>query len=119
MSDTDAYQAAVNKLMIYIDQTVNFAQGQLPDIANEMLTYNTSLDFLWLGIGALFVMLGAVMFILGKAACDCEGITFFGGLIFVIAVLFIGIDLTDLMKIHQAPKLYIMDELASRIKTTK
>lgn len=46
--NTDAYQDAVNKLMAYVDQTVNFAKGELPEVCKEILIYGAAQNYFWI-----------------------------------------------------------------------
>ena len=115
--EQDAYQTAVTKLLAYLDQTVTFAQGQLPEIATQILSYgayDAVLGMWTFGIiAAILLLISAWMYISswGNDWSD-SGI---GSLILLV----IGIVLTVCAvqnfsvykKIELAPKVYVVEQV--------
>jgi hypothetical protein len=117
---TDAYQDAVNKLMSYIDQTANFAKGQLPDIANELLVFGVTQHTLLAYLFGSITILAFLVFLLGIwIAKDGEegglevSVVFF--LIFGVGCAITGAQILDLYQIKEAPKIYVLHELHKEI----
>lgn len=115
---TDEYQNAVKKLVDNIGDTVNFAKEQLPDVAKEILTYNATIDHYWLAVWLIVMVLGVILFIIGLLT-DGEGKQVFGGFLFLGSIIISMMTYTDLVKIEQAPKLYILDELKTKVESCK
>jgi hypothetical protein len=113
MSNTDAYQEAVNKLITYIDQTVDFAKGQLPDIAQEILTYGATMEQFWMWFFIVFAGISFVTMIatiIGSMDSDnpAPAMMFFA---FLGLSIFAAHDYVVLIKIKEAPKLYVMEQM--------
>ncbi len=115
---SDEYQNAVKKLTDYIGDTVDFAKGQLPDVAKEILAYGAQVDHMWMIIWGIMFFVGVLSIIIGSFQ-DSEGGVFFGFVLFVASIVFMGCCYADLLKIESAPKLYVMDELAIKIKSSQ
>jgi hypothetical protein len=108
------YENAVKTLVDYVGQSVSFAKEQLPDVAKEILIYNATIDHYWLAAWLIMMVFGLVLFIVGLLT-DGEGKQAFGGIVFVLCSVFAVCAYGDLVKIEQAPKLYILDELKARL----
>lgn len=119
----DAYQDAVTKLMNYLNDTVVFAKAQLPDVANQMLVYGAEMAhfwmIFWICVGAFFGLLTVLTVIFGITNNDEMRGGGILGFITVVFFVFAALSYQTQIKIHDAPKLYIMDELAYKLKTTK
>lgn len=112
---TDEYQNAVKKLVEYVGDTVNFAKEQMPDVAREILVYNAAIDHYWLALFVITAVAGFFTFTIGLLT-DGEGKQACGGIMVVTGILFSVSTYCDLVKIETAPKLYILDELNSKLK---
>jgi hypothetical protein len=115
---TDEYQNAVKKLADYIGDTVNFAKEQMPDVAKEILAYNATIDHYWIAVFLVFTVFGLILSIVGLLT-DGEGKQIFGCLLLIVGVVFSVAAYTDLVKIEQAPKLYILNELKNKVGDCK
>jgi hypothetical protein len=115
---TDAYQDAVHKLMDYMNDTVVFAKAQLPDVANQMLVYGAEMAHMWM-IGWIIAAVIAFLMFLGFGLLGGDER---GGVSFVFFLAWIGLSIAAghaysvQIEIRDAPKLYIMDQLAERVK---
>lgn len=111
--EQDAYQTAVTKLLAYLDQTVSFAQGQLPDIANQILTYGAydALLGMWICIIISILMIG-VSILNSLQYGDFSGISAFFALI-ISTGFFIGAmgNFSTYKKIELAPKVYVIEQV--------
>lgn len=111
---TDEYQNAVKKLVDYIGDTVAFAKDQLPDVAKEILVYNASVDHFWLVIWGVAAVISLLLIVVGILT-DTDGMAPIMSFAFLVFIVLSGFCYMDLVKIQEAPKLYILDELKSRI----
>jgi hypothetical protein len=120
MANTDAYQDAVTKLMNYLNDTVVFAKSQLPDVAQQMLVYGAELTHFWMWFWIVGFALSFLMFLVSLLTMDEAGGV--GVAMFLIMLglgVLAGIEYSTIIEIRDAPKLYILDELASKLKATK
>lgn len=115
--DADAYQQAVTKLMTYIDNTAAFAQEQLPDVARQMLEYGAYTSSLWMFIALVVVALTLLAMFFSAASGNEAWPMWFVSL--GISLMFAGSNYSTIKKIELAPKLYIMDEMAAKIRRTR
>jgi len=112
----DQYQEALKKLMDYMQDTVVFAKSQLPDIANQMLTYGAHMAHLWMIFWIIIAAVALLSFFVGLIAMDeGSGVCFISLLLIVAASIAACFQYGTQIKIKEAPKLYLMDELASRV----
>lgn len=115
---TDAYQDAVHKLMDYMNDTVIFAKAQLPDVAQQMLIYGAEMAHIWMW-GWIIVAIACFLFWLTSLIAIDEA----GGLAFTIFLAWIGAGACAVaqysvqLEIRDAPKLYIMEQLANQVKS--
>jgi hypothetical protein len=117
---TDAYQDAVHKLMDYMNDTVVFAKAQLPDVAQQMLIYGAEMSHMWM-IGWIIAAAIAFLMFLGMAIIAGDeggGPSCFFFIAWVGCSIAAGCSYSTVIEIRDAPKLYIMDELASKLKST-
>lgn len=114
---TDEYEKAVKKLVDYIGASVDFAKEQAPDVAREILVYGAYTNYLVVAFATIFAIIGFIVFMIGLA-CDEGGKQTVGGMLGLGGILFIGFACSDLYKIEHAPKLYILDDLRTKISTT-
>ena len=108
---------AIEQLMTYVTQAVEFGKEQMPDVAKEILVYsaytNTIWMWVWLVPAVLFWALAVlgIMCSLDESAC----IPFF--LTMVMLAMFLTVIsagyYVENVKIEKGPKLYIMEHLAS------
>lgn len=112
----------VDGLILAIQGTVNFVNVQLPDVVKQLLAYNAAMDWMWIIVGAVFMILATVMIIFSvkcyKNDNDNPICLVFGFIAFIC--LLIGIpmllcNIPDLLKIYLAPKLYLLDYLKTLI----
>lgn len=120
MANNDAYQQAVEKLLTYMDQTVSFAKGQLPDIAQEVLSYGTTMAHFWMWFWIVFAVLGFIGLVAVSVPSDDDSGQ--GG---AIAVMFFitfglcvgaGFQYADLVKIEKEPKIYIIQQVRDSLR---
>ncbi len=116
---TDQYENATKKLMDYLDQTVVFAQGQLPDVAQQMLAYGAISTKFWLITFSVIAAISFLIWFIYTLGGDEDHIPgkIITGLITVFFICIAGGFYLDLMKISTAPKLYIMQEIASQVRS--
>ena len=117
---TDEYQAAVHKLMDYLSNTVVFAQAQLPDVANQMLVYGAEMAHMWMIGWIIAASLCTATWLAGEIFplpdSDCGGVIFAFFLLSVGLWVAAGIQYSVILKIRDAPKLYIMEQLKPMLK---
>lgn len=117
---TNAYQEAVNKLMGYIDQTVNFAKGELPEVCKEILAYGAAQSHFWCWFSGIFAVIAAVIFVLTFIAANKDNE--YGASIFMLIATFglstlCGCNMMEAKKIELAPKLYVLEFFKSALPT--
>lgn len=116
MANTDAYQDAVSKLISYLDQTVDFARGQLPEVCKEILAYGAYSNTFWIWFSGVFAVLSLLIFILSIVKNDdCGGCTVACFMLLLGMSTATGANIMEAKKIELAPKLYVMEYLRSEL----
>lgn len=115
MENTDkAFAELIGKMQELIDS----ASGQLPDIAQQMLVYGTFANQLVVGIGAVGLIIALLLLLKSFFADSYDS----GG--WVVGSLVIGFMSSILMahavlnlyKISETPKLYLLDKAAGYVE---
>lgn len=109
---TDSYEKALDKLVEYIDQTVTFAKGELPEVATQIAAYGaaSSTILMWVFIAASAVMFMVWLLSIASSDGDTPAPYFaFALLIFCVAGS-VAYRMT-LLKIETAPKLYVLEQV--------
>lgn len=111
----DSYEAALDKLVQYIDQTVVFAQGQLPEVAEQIIAYGVASSVTSIWIFSIIAVLSMLLCLYGFANIDYDGVGFgvFGFFGLMVSLAFIYFNYMTLIKIEKAPKLYVIQEIRS------
>jgi hypothetical protein len=113
---TDEYEKAVSKLITYLDQTVTFAKGELPDVAQQWLVYAAYSNQVWLIFFSVLTFLSVLAFLRGVFDDYGDGSwAFFGALFSIVFGASSMANYLDLAKIEKAPKLYIMQAMRSEL----
>lgn len=111
----DSYEAALDKLVQYIDQTVVFAQGQLPEVAEQIIAYGVASSVTSIWIFSIIAVLSFLLFLYAIAVVDYEGggLAILGLLALIASLACIYASYMTLIKIEKAPKLYVIQEIRS------
>jgi hypothetical protein len=118
----DEYQGAIKKLTEYLDQTVVFAKGELPDVAQQMLVYGSTTAHVWFYLFLALTVISIIMFI--GICCAMSGDSDAAGaavFMFIFVCLLSCATVSHYMaivKIEKAPKLYIMEQMREMLRAT-
>jgi len=116
---TDSYEKALDKLVEYIDQTVTFAKGELPEIANQIAVYGAASASIWMTVLGIGAALAFLLFVLAVRASkenedmdeDMVGVAILMFFITGVLVVFTVSQRMTLLKIEKAPKLYVLEQV--------
>lgn len=113
------------KLADLVGKGADFVTSEMPEVAKEILAYATAECWLYVAIGAFLMLAGVVYLWLNKKQgwlknMDDNPLPVFGVILAGIGVLaspiIIFTQLFDIMKIHLAPKIYLLEYLRAWIK---
>lgn len=106
----------------WLTELKNYAEGQAPDVINQLISYTLYIDKLFLWIFSGVVILSFVIIVLDAT---CFGNYGPSPLSFISAILilfcFIGWSITfcEITQIEKAPKVFVLEYIAKQIKDNK
>lgn len=113
------YEKATVKLMEYLEQTVTFAKGELPDVALQIVQYGATSAFIWFLFSAIIAGLLLLIFI-REWLFNRYGDGFSTLFSFLGFLLFSTVAISqkmEMLKIETAPKLYVMEYMRDMVRT--
>jgi hypothetical protein len=111
----DTLKPLIDQLMKLIQNGTDLVNGQLPELAKQILAYNAWNCNFWMHV-AIFAVIFCVVVAIFCAIQDCAGAAV---VMLVVAIIFAvdyGFNYTELKKIELAPKIYLITELTSLVK---
>ena len=120
MQAEEEMKKSVDIVLTYIQQGVEFAKEQAPLVAQEYLRYWTIVYWIWLGVFTLIFLALVWLWIKWKRADfgddDAEAGCAFGNIVLsCVSIVGIGLMVSGLIKIHTAPRVYLLDWLRSML----
>lgn len=105
----------LKKLLEYLQNTISFAQEQLPDIAKQIITFNIGKETTLFIAFFVLLIIGIGLIIYGiydyKKRTDLEGVPYFmsGALAIIIGSLGTIQHFIELYKLYYAPKVFLIE----------
>ena len=122
--ETKQLEEVITAVISFIERSEDFVTEQTPLLVNEILTFNTYKHSIWLLSSIIMFLIGVRLLNLARRESkNPEGeeiviaISLFMGLILLILGMLISVDESiRIIKIHVAPRLYLLDYLRGVIK---
>jgi hypothetical protein len=101
---------AIGELLQKLPDIIKSAEGQLPDIANQMLVWGVYDAKLSIYLGVAFVIF-AILILVASLAIEDGFVALIGTLATIFALLNLSYSMSELHKIKEAPKVYLLEKV--------
>lgn len=108
-------------LMGILEKTGEFLGNEIPEVAEQILTFGLVVGIVWIVFGLIFSVIGIYYlvryFSIKGTASDAQDVMLVPGFIGpILGMAFILVNISDVFKIWLAPKLYLLEYAASLVK---
>lgn len=104
---------AVNEILSWVKSAKDMIQEQAPLLVQEALGYELLTSWLWFSVGVIFLIVGFIACIISYRNHSDEAFGAFavGCLALLGGILTIGQQISNIMKVELAPRVYIIEYL--------
>lgn len=122
--DSQVLNKFLTEMTDMLREAKDFSMQQIPIVAKEILSYNLMMNLIGVGLGALFVLVGIVLFIKinktlqasNEALNDWFGLYVIPFALGLIGSLIIHAYLPTALQIYLAPRVYLLEYMSHLLK---
>jgi hypothetical protein len=100
------------ELITLLKSTKDFVVEQAPDIARQILAWELYTSMVW----AAICVLAIVLCVFSMCNSDDEGVIGGGFFVTLVSLICFGIQISDIIKVKVAPKIFLLDYLMGIVK---